>query len=219
MLGNNVKEMVVHLDDIPAVYEQMGLGEFEVEECMHDDPWHYFMFVKCTCGWKLPFVAWSAEKDALDHSFSNFIKECGPIKDFMQLKLAMDLFWRGRVLFNNRSECLDKLISIVQGKYSNWSRHPVLDELLSHSNGVLIWKDQLNSILACSNVIKIAERQALIKELNAKRVDAYEKAETLKVLDTFSLMDVMDERMLHDHCVFEGFWDEALVLYNSIIKK
>lgn len=87
---------------------------------------------------------------------------------------------------------------------------PIVDELLSASDGILLWQFQFEQ-LAQLFVDRRSDAIALRRRINQKRFETRERIEEMTFPSGQSFRDVVEERLLHEGAV-PGQWGSARLL-------
>ena len=90
---------------------------------------------------------------------------------------------------------------------------PVVDELLSTSDGILLWQFQFEQ-LAQLFVDRRSDAIALRRRINQKRPEAWARIEEMTFSSGQSFRNVVEERMLYEGVV-SGQWGSAKLLFDE----
>jgi len=211
MIGEKIEELIFHVDDRPDLLKAMRDAGLNFEQSAIQCPWAYAAFIKPLRFRKILFSFSSTHQMHPVCSLAEYLHACGKLGSIQKATLALDCFYQSGIVHGN-DEALATLPSIMRGRPGIWGQNSIVDEILSESNGLLIWHDQLERLLSCTGISQVDDRSDLRKKLNAKYPEAWERIKSLFFLDGSSLEQVLNERMLDSHCTSAGNWTGGMAL-------
>lgn len=138
-------------------------------------------------------------------SFKNYLNQFDSTK-FKDVLFALDFYWISSAGRKSENPSLEYI----------FKPHPIIDDFLSESRGVLLWHHQLeNLFLFYDN-----DREKAVefrKNILMKKADAFELARKIKIYSELTAEDVINERMLSSGTIIPSY-KEAVKLYKYLNK-
>ena len=185
----------MNLDHLSEKFSHAAvIHELVSEFDLHDDGLGYWYICYVVNNNKKKLISAFHSEDDIPPlcSFYNFICEVGFPSTVMEASMILEVFKRYGDLHKDPRE----LSPVLSGASRPWKHTPIIDDILEETNGLLLWWDQLHSILACLYGFGHDERNKFRIDLTLKRNHVMEKAKNMLVPGGGSLYELLHERML-----------------------
>ena len=138
-------------------------------------------------------------------SFKNYLNQFDSTQ-FKDVLFALDSYWISNAGRKSEKPSLEY----------NFKPHPIIDDFLSQSRGILLWHHQLENLYLFYN----SDRKKAVqfrKDILKKKADAFDFAKNIKIDSELTALDIINERMLPVGTISPSF-KEAVILYKYLNK-